>query len=133
MKLLGSKTLETPRLILHKTEEKDLKPLWEMLKKEEISKYYLVTKINKDWDQEQKWQYKKLERAGNSDAFVWTIELKETKEVIGQISCQEGPKEDHPEIRDLGWFLDTPYQKKGYAFEAALEVCNMHMRLQLKY
>ena len=31
MKLSWSKTLETERLLLHKTEEKDLKKLWEIL------------------------------------------------------------------------------------------------------
>ena len=31
MKFLGSKTLETKRLLLHKTEEKDLKILWQIL------------------------------------------------------------------------------------------------------
>ena len=122
MKLLGSKTLETNRLILHKTEEKDLKLLWEILSIEEVSRYYLTTKINNNWADECKWQYKKLQRASNEDVFCWTIELKETHEVIGQISVQDGPNKIIKEERDIGWFLDPMYQKKGYAYEAALEV-----------
>ena len=39
MKDLGSKTLETERLILRKTEEKDLKRLWEVLWIEDVNKY----------------------------------------------------------------------------------------------
>ena len=42
MKMLGSKTLETKRLILHKTEEKDLKELWSILCIDEVNKYYFV-------------------------------------------------------------------------------------------
>lgn len=122
MKFLGSKQLETKRLILHKTEEKDLKELWNILCLEEVSKYYLTTKINYDWEKEKKWQYKKLEMSSNKDVFIWTIELKDTNEIIGQISVQEGPNQDNPSIRDIGWFLDPNYQGKGYAFEAAQEV-----------
>ena len=50
MNQLGSKTLETDRLILHKTEEQDLKELWNILLLEEVSKYYLTSKINEDWE-----------------------------------------------------------------------------------
>ena len=119
MKNLGSKTLETTRLILHKTEEKDLKELWNILLLEEVSKYYLTTKINEDWEQEKKWQYKKLEKASNNDIYTWTIELKDDHTVIGQISFHDLERE---EKKDIGWFLDPVYQKKGYAFEAASEV-----------
>ncbi len=121
MNNLGSKTLETERLILRKTEEKDLKPLWEILLKEDVSKYYLTSKMNQNWEEEKKWQYKKLERANNLDVYCWTIELKENHTVIGQISVQdlEVPKEG---IRDIGWFLDPNYQNKGYMKEASREV-----------
>lgn len=119
MKALGSKTLETARLILHKTEEKDLKELWNILLLEEVSSYYLTSKINDDWEKEKVWQYKKLEQSSSKDVYRWTIELKEEHDVIGQISLQDTDKE---EIKDIGWFLDPIYQKKGYAYEAATEV-----------
>jgi len=121
MKDLGSKTLETNRLILRKTEEEDLKKIWEILLIEEVSRYYLTSKINKNWEDEKKWQYKKLERADNKDVYCWTIFLKEEKKVIGQITVQES-KELNKEIRDIGWFLSPFYQKKGFAEEAATEV-----------
>ena len=121
MKKLGSKTLETKRLILHKTEEKDLKELWEILCIDEVNKYYLTTKLNYDWETEKKWQYKKIENASNLDVFTWTIELKDTNEIIGQISINV--REDENEnIRDIGWFIEPSYQRKGYAYEAAVEV-----------
>lgn len=122
MNLTGSKTLETERLIIRKTEEKDLKILWKILLNEDVSRYYLTSKINEDWEKEEKWQLKKLEKASNPDTFCWTIELKETGEVMGQISVQEGPDPEKLDVRDVGWFLDIPYHRKGYAYEAALEV-----------
>lgn len=122
MKLLWSKSLETERLLLHKTEEKDLKKLWEILCIGDVSKYYLTTKINYNWEDEKKWQYKKLAEATNPDIFKWTIELKDSNEVIGQIDVTEKSGFNDKEIRDIGWFIDPKYQKKWYAYEAALEI-----------
>lgn len=118
MKYLGSKTLETKRLILRKTEEQDLKVLWEILLKKEVSKYYLTSKINKNWEEEKKWQYKKLDRAGDPHTFIWTLVRKEDHKILGQISF----KEKENESKDIGWFLDIPYQRQGYMKEAAEEV-----------
>jgi len=122
MNLLGSKPLETKRLFLHQTEEKNLKALWEILCLAEVNKYYLTTKINFSWEKEEKWQLKKLEEAGNNNVFRWTIELKDTKEVIGQISIQENEDNDAIDIRDIGWFINPKYQRQGYCYEAAMEV-----------
>ena len=130
MKYLGSKTLETNRLILHKTEEKDLKELWNILLLEEVSKYYLTTKINDDWEQEKKWQYKKLDNASKNTTFIWTIEKKDDQSVIGQISINDTEEED---IKDIGWFLDPMMQKRGYAYEAALEILKyMFLECEIK-
>ena len=117
MNFLGSKTLETERLILHKTEENDLKKLWRILCDRDISRLYLSCKINDNWEEEKKWQYKKLEKAANPDVFCWTILLKDTNEVIGQITVQE--KGIDKSIRDVGWFISKSNQRKGYAYEAA--------------
>ena len=122
MNQLGSKTLETNRLLLHKTEEKDLKELWNILCLDTVSKYYLTCKINYNWEDEKKWQYKKLEEASNPNIYRWTIEIKDTNEIIGQISVQEGSDINNPEIRDIGWFIDPVFQRKGYGYEASLEV-----------
>ena len=120
MNFLGSKTLETNRLILRKTEESDLKTLWEILCNEAVSKYYLTSKINYNWEDEKKWQYKKLEHASDNDVFQWTIVLKDTNEVIGQINCLKVSEDEL--TRDVGWFIDPLYHKKGYAIEAATEM-----------
>ena len=133
MNLLWSKTLETDRLLLHKTEEKDLKKLWEILCIEDVSKYYLTTKINYNWEEEKKWQYKKLEESTNPDIFRWTVELKNSNEIIGQISMPEESDSNSIEIRDIGWFIDPKFQKKWYAYEAALKILKyMFMEVGIK-
>jgi ribosomal-protein-alanine N-acetyltransferase len=130
MNYLGSKTLETKRLILHKTEEKDLKELWNILCLEEVNKYYLITKINFDWEEDKKWQYKKLENSSNNDVFCWTIEIKETEEIIGQISLTKTQEKD---VFNIGWFIEPTFQKKGYAYESALEVLKfMFLEVEIK-
>ena len=76
MKYLGSKRLEFDELILRSTLESDLKVLWEILCNRDVSKYYLVGKFNLNWEDEKKWQYKKLEHANDNDVFIWSIILK---------------------------------------------------------
>ena len=48
MNFTGSKKIETDRLLLRPTEEKDLKTLWEILCIPEVNKYYLTSKLNTD-------------------------------------------------------------------------------------
>ena len=52
MKYIGSKVLETDSLVLRPTREKDLKVLWKILLDENVSRYYLTSKINSDWEEE---------------------------------------------------------------------------------
>ena len=95
MKYIGSKILETDNLILRPTQEKDLKILWEILLDENVSRYYLTSKINSDWEEEKKWQYKKLSHALDKDVFQWSIVLRPENRCIGQVSCLE----DYGEVR----------------------------------
>lgn len=96
---------------------------WNILKNKEVSKYYLVGKINNNWEDEKKWQYKKLEKANDKDVFQWSIVLKSEDCCIGQVSCQKSCDDlgnTNPDnIRDVGWFLDLKYHGKGLGTEAA--------------
>lgn len=60
MKYIGSKVLESENLILRPIKEEDLKVIWNILCDIDVAKYYLVGKINYNWDQEKEWQYKKV-------------------------------------------------------------------------
>jgi len=108
MKYLGSRVLETDRLILRPTKEEDLKIIWTILCDEKVAEHYLVGKFNYDWEKEKVWQYKKLKKANNEDVFQWSIILKSENKCIGQASCQkshdEFGNENSDNIRDVGWF-----------------------------
>jgi Acetyltransferases, including N-acetylases of ribosomal proteins len=121
MNLIGSKVIETNRLILRATEEQDLEILFNILKIPEVNKYYLTSKIGESFEEEFPWQMKKLKRAKDKDVFQWSIVIKDNNKCIGQISVQES-KDNPSDIRDIGWFIDPSEQRKGYAFEAAENV-----------
>lgn len=123
MKYIGSKVLKSKNLILRPTKEEDLKVIWNILCDIDVAKYYLVGKINYDWDKEKEWQYKKLDKALNSDVFQWPIILKANNKCIGQISClnsyNESDDKNADTIRDVGWVINSQYQGMGLGTEAA--------------
>lgn len=127
MKYIGSKVLESKRLILRPTKEEDLKVLWNILKNKEVSKYYLVVKINDNWEDETKWQYKKLEKANNKDVFQWSIVLKFEDCCIGQVSCQKS-------YDDLGnTNPDNIRDQISPLFSMKLDFLLQHMFLSYQY
>lgn len=131
MNLIGSRTIETKRLILRSSSMEEQKKLWEIIMNPEINKWYLTSAKSKAnckeywrWDNQKKFYKTKVEAANNPDTFMWSIFLKPAytmsgkEEVIGQVSAQENG--DDIKIRDVGWFIDKNYQGKGYAKEAAM-------------
>ena len=130
MNLIGSKTIETKRLILRSSSMEEQKRLWEILMDPEVNKFYLTSaKDNANdkeywtWQVQEKFYKSKVNKANNQDIFVWSIFLKPEytnngyEEAIGQISAQESGKDIT--IRDVGWYMNPIYQGKGYATEAA--------------
>ena len=150
MKRLNSKNLYTNRLDLRIPTMVEQHRLWEILINEDINQYYFPTPdriFNKnnlskdniddlkkarkifmeqlnDWDRQEPFYEKKInsiQEQNDSQKYTWSIFLKDTNIVIGQITCQ--PKDNEPEnIRDVGWFIDSNYQRHGYATEAAIAV-----------
>lgn len=130
MNLIGSKTIETKRLILRSSKMEEQRRLYEILMIPEVNKWYLTSgkkyANNKDhwtWEYQEKFYKSKVEKANNLDVFGWSIFLKKeyteskTEEVIGQVTAQENG--DNINIRDVGWYIDPKYQGNGYATEAA--------------
>ena len=130
MKLIGSKTIETERLILRSSKMEEQKRLWEILMIPEVNKWYLVgakkhanNPSHWAWENQEKFYKSKVDKADNNDVFVWSVFLKPEytnsgyEEVIGQVSAQENGEDIT--IRDVGWYMDPAYQGKGYATEAA--------------
>ena len=128
MKFLGSKTLETDRLILKAQTMSEQKKLWEILMISNVNRYFLTIapkfKENlKKWDKQEKYYEENVKHANDNDIFRWSIFLKSTGECIGRMSCHEGHDEDesvyNPAIRGVAWIIDPNFQGNGYASEAA--------------
>ena len=126
MNYLGSKTLETDRLILKKSEVEEQKRLWEILCIPEVNRYYLTCKFGFDWEQQRPYFEKKVVNSGSPEIFQWSIFIKDSNKCIGQLSVQSGHSEDEAitddAIRGIGWFIDPEEQGNGYATEAASAV-----------
>jgi RimJ/RimL family protein N-acetyltransferase len=151
MKNIDTKDFETNRLFIKKSTMEEQYQLWDIIRKEEVNKYYFPTpnyifvknnlkqdnyedlkkarkifieKLN-DWNRQLPYYEEKIEliNAGdNSQKFTWTIFLK-SGEPIGQITVQPcKEKPNNPEIRDVGWYINPKYQGNGYATEVALKV-----------
>lgn len=119
MKFLGSKTMETDRLILRSQTMTEQKRLWEILMMSEVNKYFLTVspKIReklKDWDKQKIFYEDDMKHANNNNVFRWSIFLKDTGECIGRISCHERREEDEnindPNIRGIGWIIAPKFQ-----------------------
>lgn len=150
MNIIDSKNLYTDRLELRIPTNVEQHRLWEILIDENVNQYYFPTPdriFNKnnlskdniedlktarkifmeqlcDWERQKPFYEKKIEAiqsGDNSQKFTWSIFLKGTDIVIGQITCQ--PKDNEPDdVRDVGWYIDPQYQGYGYGTEAAIAV-----------
>lgn len=128
MNYIGSKKIETERLILKTQTMEEQRRLWEILMLPEVNKYHLTipTKFREklfDWNKQEEFFKADMEHANDLDVFRWSIFLKENGDCIGRISCHEARVEDRtcsdPSIRGVGWIIDPKYQGNGYATEAA--------------
>ena len=128
MNLIGSKIIETERLIIKPQTMQEQKRLWEILMIPEVNKVYLTTPAKfrdklKDWSKQEPFYEEKISHANDKDVFEWSIFLKDTNECIGKIDYHEYSKEDNEindlSIRGVGWYIDPIHQGKGYGTEAA--------------
>lgn len=128
MKYLGSKTIESERLILKAQTMQEQKKLWKILMIPEVNKYFLVVPAKfreklKDWNTQRKFYEENIKHANDDNVFQWSIFLKSTGECIGRISCHEAHEEDenldNPAIRGVGWIISPQHQNQGYGTEAA--------------
>ncbi len=123
MNLIGTKELETERLILKVPTMIEQKRLWEILIIPEVNKYYLAvpSKFKEkimNWEKQEPFYQDKVNHAHDNNKYVWSIFLKSTGECIGQIDAHDAAGCDIDE-KDVGWYIDPNYQGKGYGTEAA--------------
>ena len=80
MKYLGSKQLETDRLILKAQSMIEQKRLWEILMIPEVNRYFLTvpTKFRdklKDWNIQEKYYEEEMKYAKDGNVFKWSVFL----------------------------------------------------------
>ena len=87
MNLIGTKQLETERLVLKIPTMEEQKILWEILMIPEVNRYYLdINKKFKDkilnWDTQKNFYEEKIKHSKDNDKFEWSIFLKNNNECI---------------------------------------------------
>lgn len=131
MKFLGTKRIETDRLILRKYELGDEIQVFENWASDPITSQYVGWDTHKDVSQTLKYVKECIEEADNN-GFHWVVETKDTHELIGDISVFEIRKK-HSNC-EIGYSYGSKFWGKGYATEALravieylLNECEFHL------
>lgn len=115
MNLLGTKRLETDRLILRKFELGDEIQVFNNWTSDENTSKYVGWNTHTDVNQTLEYIKECIKEAENG-GFHWVVELKENNELIGDISVIEINKK-HSNC-EIGYSYGSKYWGKGYATEA---------------
>lgn len=119
MKDLGTKTLETKRLILRKVKEEDYQDAFKnWCNSDKVAKY--VTWTKHITEEETKILYKNWVKEYDEKTYRWAIELKKINEVIGTIDVSKNFLSFG--TCELGYCLSDKYWNQGIMTEAANEV-----------
>lgn len=112
---LGTKTLETNRLILRKFIIEDAEGMYNNWATDKECCKYLSWDVHKDINETKQILNKWVEEY-KDNSYHWVVELKETKEIIGSISIVKNHKKDL--YCEIGYCYGSKYWNKGYATEA---------------
>lgn len=117
MQHLGTKTLETTRLLLRKTKESDAQPMFRNWASDpRVTKFMTWYPYESAQQLHDTYHRYLLENQDRKDFYDWKIELKETGEPIGSISVVE-LCEDIEEA-EIGYCLGYNWWHKGIMTEA---------------
>ncbi len=121
MKLIGTKTIETERLILRKIRKEDYKEAYKnWCSNKNVAKYvtwdaheneYVTKELFEAWEKE----YESL------DTFRWIVELKDTHDLIGTIDVL-GKKDFKYDVCEIGYCYKEESWHKGYGTECLKRV-----------
>lgn len=130
---LGTKTLETDRLILRRFEHKDIEELfYHGYITDEVMAKNLSWEPCKTLEEQTKLIDSWIKQYDNLDFYKWLIELKDTHELIGGIDvCNLYKRKNYGEV---GYCIGSKYWNNGYATEALRRVieyllleCDFHL------
>ncbi|MBQ9024424.1 MAG: GNAT family N-acetyltransferase [Bacilli bacterium] len=122
MKELGTKTLETNRLVLRKFKLDDVESYHNNWSIDELTHQYDWYFNLKTIDDTKKYIENTIDRYKYDNYYNWVIVLKDTNEVIGHIGVNKIMKV-HGYI-EIGYSLSSKYFKQGIMTEALKEIIN---------
>ena len=131
MNSIGTKTLETDRLILRKFNENDYKGMFDNWASDEQVTKYVSFNPHKNYD-ETKEIIDEWINDYNNGSYNWVVELKDSHEIIGNISVIEMSKKHNN--CELGYVFGSKFWGNGYASETLKRVlqfllleCDFHL------
>ncbi len=137
LKHIGTKKIETNRLLLRKFCESDLESIYENWAKDPENVRYLTWQAHKTIEDTRSVLDFWLFAYDNENTYNWCIVLKGTNQVIGNINVVEAW--DKKETCEIGYVLSKKHWGKGLMPEAAKAVINFLIfkvgfnRVQAKY
>ncbi len=121
MKHIGTKTIETERLILRKFKLSDAKDMFNNYASKDKVTEFLTWKPHKTIEDTKDYLNNVvLPQYANKNIYRWAIVLKQNKQVIGCIDVVSS--NDKKYRAELGWVLGDEYWGKGIMPEAAKSV-----------
>ncbi|MBQ4584442.1 MAG: GNAT family N-acetyltransferase [Bacilli bacterium] len=122
----GTKLVNTERTILRKFKTKDALSFFENVGGDaEVSKY-VVWNRHENVEVTKRAINKWIENYEKDNVYYWAVELKETNEIIGSISCVNVDLKNA--TCELGYVYGSKFWNKGYATEVLKAVINYLMK-----
>lgn len=116
MKHLGTKQINTPRLLLRRFTIEDAPKMYgDWASDEEVTRY-LLWAAHKSQEETESLLKSWAEDYKNAAAYLWCIEWKETAEPIGSIGVTK--MIEQAQLVELGYFISRRYWHQGIATEA---------------
>lgn len=116
--------LETQRLLLRQWKESDLLPYSQLNANADVMRYFPSVLSQAQSDA----QVERLRQIIDNNGWgFWAVELKETGQFIGFVGLHRQEQNSgipNAPLVEIGWRLDEPFWRKGYASEAANAALN---------
>ena len=113
---VGTRTIETERLILRKLEEKDTNAIYNNWCSDPNVSKYVTWDMHKSIEDTKEYVKFKLDLYNKDYRFDWIVLLKETNEPIGEIDAVK--QSVNYNLVELGYCYGSKFWNQGYATEA---------------
>lgn len=121
----GTKLLETERTILRKFKKGDAGSFYNNVGSDTEVTKYVVWNVHKDAGVTERAIDRWISGYENDYTYYWAVEDKETREVIGSISCVKVDVKN--ETCEMGYVYSSKVWNKGYATEVLKKVIDYLM------